>query len=182
MFPTIIQIVVSILVLSFLVWVLVGFIKAMCSDALDQLKVLSNKYDEQIKGAKKRSPWFYSVFVFVSSGVLIIADKSYGENDLVTVVMSLLLLGLFYLSNVWTRSREKTYRIIGHFTFWLAILGLPISAFAFIGWNFDPIISYWKQLGLQLQIALVIMALSYFALIPVYYRRAWNLQTTDYID
>lgn len=115
---------------------------------------------------KKRTPWFMVLTTLVAQAVLAIADKSFGDDDLETVAVTLLLILLFFLANELITREEKWLRCVGFAVWFLAVVALPF--FVLLDRKFNWPLLYQQALAVPFSYkAIYTLAAMVFLLAPL---------------
>jgi len=120
---------------------------------------IESRYNEEIKRLKRRVPTLVAAMCLLANGTMVIAGKSFSSDAITTVLVSLLLLLIFWFANGFAMSQNTSTRIVGNILYFFGILCLPIAALWYRDWNLQNL-WHWiseLELGTQVVIGLTIL-------------------------
>lgn len=121
---------------------------------------IESRYNEEIKWLKSRVPTtLAAAMCLLANGTMVIAGKSFSSDTITTVLVSLLLLLIFWFANGFAISQNTSTRKVGNILYLFGILCLPIAALWYHDWNLQNL-WHWiseLELGAQVVIGLTIL-------------------------
>jgi hypothetical protein len=92
---------------------------------------------------RQKAPALGATLLLLGNVVLIVADKSFDGDDVATVVVSLSLLTVFWISNYLVDLDKTHTKIIGTILWLLsALVYLPVAVMVHRGWSVSEFFSY----------------------------------------
>lgn len=135
---------------------------------------LQRSYSEELQQIRKRTPVIAAGLVLIADAALLIADKSFGEDTLAVVIVSLLMLIIFFVANILATADKKFERIAGILFYVLGIVILPLFAFWTQNWDIELLITLITKLDILTIIVLLLSVIIYISLPFLAYRYTTN--------
>jgi hypothetical protein len=125
---------------------------------------LERRFSEELRKIRKNTPTFVAGLVIIANATLLIADKSFSGDTLVTISVSLLMLLIFSIANILATHSKTLERIIGYFLYSLGIVILPIFALVYHNWEIVSAVRVLAALDLSTKLVLGISVIIYISL------------------
>jgi hypothetical protein len=136
---------------------------------------LAISYEREHQWLRRRAPAFIVTLTIVSQAILILADKSFSGDVLTTVLVSILLLLLFWLAIELTANSRKLCRLLGYILYAFGILYLPFAIFLYHGLSIQEVWLWFSGLELR-TILIMILTLVLLVFLPVVTQRGFGEQ------
>lgn len=131
---------------------------------LGKIHDIESRYNEEIKRLKHRAPTFVAAMCLFVNGTMVVTGKAYSSDTITTVLVSLLLLLIFWIANVFAMSQNTSRRIFGNILYLFGFLCLPIIALCYHDWNLQNLWHQISKLELETQVVIVLTILLFVCL------------------
>lgn len=125
-----------------------------------------DRYPRQAKQIRDRGPAFAAGALLLAQGIVMIADKSFGENRTRAMLVSLVLLLVFGVANELILTPSRATSLSGFALWAVGVLYLPAAILFLERWTWGEALVRLRELG-TLTVATGGLVLISLALLPV---------------
>ena len=123
----------------------------------NRIEHLSDEQKRILQKLQERTPPLLVAATLITQAVMAIADKAFGDNPVIVVVVTILLIILFWIANEFMLRDALVMRLAGWSVWGFAILALPTLVALFHRWSIHEL---WTEVSKLSTGTLIVFALS----------------------
>ena len=162
-FLIVLQICLAILIIIVVGGICMYLIEKIWANIVREIAAINQRHADLLKSMKKRAPWFITFTLLASQAVLVIADKSFNGDNMVTVTVTMALIVLFFIANEFFSCERLAFKLAGYALWVMTAASLPLLVFIYSKCDLEQAIANITAIPIHYQYIFTMLMVAFVA-------------------